>query len=183
MKMGSRAIFGFISIAVGIGIVLAMGNVSTLDCMRSSPETIQCDLISEGLLGSQSRQIQSLEGAKLDTKISVDRNGNRDRSRDRSGVSITLGDNDRDRDRHGRRVTKSYRVLLLDSDQEIPLTSVYSSGLKDKEQTVVQINRFIEQQSQSTLMIEKDNRGWVYPIGGGVMVVGIGFLISAAVPR
>lgn len=71
----------------------------------------------------------------------------------------------------------TYRVVLLGSDGETPLTSYYSSARKNREETAAAINAYLANPSQETLHIEQADR-WIFLLTGAFVTIGflsIGF--------
>lgn len=73
----------------------------------------------------------------------------------------------------------TYRVEMLTSDGEIPLTPVYSSGEKSKREKIKKINDFINNQTANFLIIKQDDRIFAYIFGRLFTLNGSGLMIGS----
>ncbi len=146
-------LFGGLFAAVGLIAITRFGQVTTLTCERVEPTLGSCQLISEGLLGSSSRQIPlpTLKGASVETKTSQSTGSSR---LNRTGVTYT------------------YRVILLTESGQIPFTSYSSSGKASKSSIASKINAFVKNPNQRLLTVKQDERWGVYLFGGILVAVG-----------
>lgn len=75
----------------------------------------------------------------------------------------------------------TYRVILITSNQEIPLTNMYSSGSKNKRVNKNKINNFLQNSSQKSLTVTQDDRFFLYPFGSIFFLVGGGVILGALI--
>jgi len=131
----------------GVFIILYMGKINILECQRRLSEEISCVLSRKGLLGEEIINLK--KGQLQQAKLGINRSDN----------------------------SNTYRVNLITKKGITPLTEVYSSGLKGKRNHIDQINRFINNPSNSSLIIIQDERWFAYPFGGVFVLVGAGLMI------
>lgn len=74
----------------------------------------------------------------------------------------------------------TYKVVISTSQGSLPLTSYSSSGVSEKETDASQINAFVQDSSQRSLIIRKDTRWLGYLIGGIFILVGGGLVVGLA---
>ncbi len=70
----------------------------------------------------------------------------------------------------------TYRVAVESDRGTYPITTIHSSGSAGKRQHRDQIERFIADSSQTSLVIAIDNRWWAYLFGGVFSLVGLAFI-------
>ncbi|MEB3231417.1 MAG: hypothetical protein VKJ64_10435 [Leptolyngbyaceae bacterium] len=135
--------FGLPFLGFGVLALVLFAKATTLECDRIEPKQIECTLVSEGVLGSDTQTISSgqLQGAEIEVNYDSD------------------GD--------------TYRVLLLTDTDPIPFTTVYSSGRSGKQEKVQQINAYLTNEHQKTLTIQQDDRMFGYILGGVFGTVGL----------
>lgn len=75
----------------------------------------------------------------------------------------------------------TYRVILITSKQEIPLTSMYSSGSKNKRVNKNKINNFLQNSNQISLTVTQDDRFFLYPFGSIFFLTGGGVILGALI--
>lgn len=133
-----------------IGVMFLTGHsLHSLRCTRTEPPTNQgtCQLVHRGLLG------QEAQSFPLDTLL---------------GARV-----DEDRNTDG---DFSYRVMILTSSGNLPLTSGFSAGFISKQSKVDRINQFIRQKDIATLSLRQDDRGLRYLLGAVFTLWGGGVL-------
>ncbi|MGY6528436.1 MAG: hypothetical protein ACXITR_00770 [Cyanobacterium sp.] len=131
---------------VGIFIIVDLGKVNTLECQKSLSREISCSLNRRNLLGEE---VITIEKGSLD--------------------KAELGVNSSDD-------SDTYRVNLITKEGIVPLTEVYSSGIKEKRDNTNQINYFINNSSDINLQIIQDDRWFAYPVGSVFVLSGAGLM-------
>lgn len=152
---------GCISLLMSV-VMFLYPNLYTFECRRLEPFTNQgkCELKSEGILGSESLfiSIESLQNAKVDERVSYD---------DDFGTS------------------KTYRVVIVTTEGNLPLTQAYTGGLNEhnkKLKMVKEIRAFINNQNNESLSIE-ENHSLIMNVGIILSVVGIIEILFAVYPH
>lgn len=160
----------------GIGLLsflfaLTLTPVTTLTCERSTPSqlssaTIQdapapatCELLKFNWLGLEKSKISisGLQGATVETKIDTYSDG---------------------------KMFSVYRVILFTNGSDVPFTNEYSANDDVSRQALIsQINTFVENPLQASLLVQQDNRLFgVISIGISSFFVLLSILVIAVVP-
>lgn len=131
-----RGGLGLLFFLVGLAVMLFLGQMVTLTCVRSQPPPGYCTLRSANMVSARETiiPITDLRGASLD---------------------ISYGDDG-----------ETYRVLLQTSDGSLPMTGYYSSGFKAKQRAVDQVNSFLMYDTMQTLYVKSDDRIWIAIFSG-----------------
>lgn len=129
-------------VLVGLLTIIFIGKLTTLKCDRLEATKMACELTTSSLLGGH---ITPIPTGQL------------------RGAEVEVGS--------GRSGGEVYRVALLTKNNSIPLSEGYSSGEEDKREKADQINAFIRNQGQASLIIQQDNR-WPFYLFGGFFTLG-----------
>ncbi len=133
-------ILGILLMAMGLGLSLRTGGDTTLSCER---EINRCELTRPRWLSQETETL----GIPLDQM--------QEARLQRSSSSSSSSDN--------------YRIVIATSRQDIPLVRYYSSGRGGKLQYVEQINRFLDDPTQTSLTLVYSDHwlAWVMLAGMG----------------
>jgi hypothetical protein len=131
---------------IGLLTIIFWGKLSTLKCARLEATQAACELTTSSLLGDHITPIPT--GQLRGAEVEVEKSS----------------------DGH------TYRVTLLTKNNRIPLNSMYSSGEEDKREKADQINAFIRNPGETSLIIQQDDRWFIY-IFGGCFTLGGGAII------
>ncbi|MEW5822096.1 MAG: hypothetical protein AB1782_18020 [Cyanobacteriota bacterium] len=143
-------IFGAVFAMAGLAVILFLACKTTLICERVQPSP-----------GGTCKLIQQKTFDRKEQEIPV--------------ASLLKAYVDEDHDDDGT----TYRVTLVTNTDEIPLTQIWSSGYDDKQKISSQINAYIQNQNETSLIVEQDDRMLVYILGGVFFVVGIGIVLGS----
>src|SRR5579883_9302 len=139
-----RLLWQVVVIALGVGLLLWSGPAK-LDCQRSQPNQVTCQLSKPGWLGLarwRQRAIRNLQGVTLNRYVD-------------DGVF--------------------YQVILRTSDGDLPLRPYQTSGLDNTRKTVVQIERFLNDPTANRLSVAQvDWVQWFVLLPGVCMLLGGG---------
>jgi hypothetical protein len=133
----------------GLPIIIFFGKLTTLKCARLEATQVACELTTSSLLGGHITPIPT--GQLRGAEVEVNESSDGD----------------------------TYRVALLTKNNSIPLSSVYSSGEEGKREKADQINAFIRNPGETSLIIQQDDRWFAYPFGGIFTLVGGGIILSS----
>ncbi len=158
--------FGSISVGaifLGMGTLIALlSQAHAFECRRLEPLTNkgQCELGSRGILGSESLSlpIESLQDADIEKSVT--------RWSGRSGAS--------------RRTTTTYRIVILTTEGNFPLSQSSNSERNKNQAEARKIRTFIDTKAQMSLSIGRDDRRLGYLFGG--IFAGIGATLILGVP-
>ncbi|NEQ97222.1 MAG: hypothetical protein F6K30_10940 [Cyanothece sp. SIO2G6] len=149
-----RFLFGVLFVGVGGLSLILFAKITTLECDRLEPKQIECTLVSEGVLGTNTTLIPPghLQGAKV--QVSEDSDSN-----------------------------DIYRVVLRTETGNVPFSAVYSSGRSGKQQKAEQINAYLNNVNQKVLTIQQDDRIFGYVFGGIFGLSGVAMMGSSLLSR
>jgi len=145
-----RGGLGLLFFIAGLAVMLFLGNKVTLECDRTSPAEANCTLSTATMIRTRERVIPV---ASMTGAV----------------VDVNHGDDG-----------DTYRVVLQTTSGSVPLTSIYSSGARAKQQAADQINSFLRYETQPTLFIKADDRIWIAIFSGIFAGSGALLLIQAA---
>jgi hypothetical protein len=148
---------GAVFLLVGLGVFAFGASLTTLTCERDGETPGNCTLAQQRPGRSTMRAIalEDVRGAEIEQRTSRSR-----RSRSGSGGSRS-------------RSSTTYRVVLLTTRGDIPLTGAYSSDYGAKQRQVDQLTTFLADGSARTLTLREDNRAFGYAIGGAFAAAGL----------
>jgi hypothetical protein len=184
--------FGIVFCLAGLTGISCFAKLTILECDRDRLEASQvnCEINSSGLLGKRNTpigtgikqaQIEVNRGDDSDTYFLSDNEtssltdyyflGN-----SRAKIEVNIGNSHSQIEVSQGDDSDTYRVSLLTNNGNIPLTDYYSSG-KSHFQRAKQINEFIRNQKQMSLIIKQDDRWFFLPLSL-FLLVGIGCIYS-----
>lgn len=135
-------------LAVGLFCIATMGQLTSLKCDRTAstpPTQGTCQLTATQLLESKTTEI-SLADLRQATVAT----------------------------RSNKKRKRTYQVMLQTKyGGEIPLTTYSSAGLGDYPAIAKQINDFLKNSQQATLLIQQDDRWFGYLLGGFFTGIGL----------
>jgi hypothetical protein len=136
---------GLLLIGFGVGTTALAAKLTTLDCERLAQQVNKgnCQLTSSSLLGKDTRTIEL--------------------------SSIQRAEMQR-RNQDGKLL---YRVVLITNDGDVPFVRSWSSGDSGKQAKVDNINGFLQNSGQASLLIKQDDRLLFYGIGGVLSLLGL----------
>jgi hypothetical protein len=141
------ALMGVALVLGGLAAIGEFAKVTTLTCDRLEPKYVKCELQTAGILDRE--DVSFPPNYLLGATVQ----------------EIELEDN------------TVYRVLLQTKNGDFPLTPTASSGAKGKEIMATQIETYLQEPNQKSLLIKSD-RSWVaYGIGGLFVFLGGGLII------
>jgi hypothetical protein len=126
-------------------IVVICGELSNLSCNRLEASQGMCQLVRSNLLGRQNIRIP----LNKFHGAKVEKNSGED--------------------------SDTYRVVIHTNNGEEPLTRQSDSDFDEKQAIVVEINNFIKNPRQKSLVVEQDTRLSMYLVGG--LIAACGFLV------
>ena len=155
---------GVVFLLVGLGVIAFGASLTTLTCERGGATQGSCTLTQQRPGRSTTRAIalEDLRGAEIESNTS------------RSRSSTSSG-----RTRSRSRTT--YRVVLLTTRGDIPLTGAYSSDYEAKQRQVDQLTTFLADGSARTLTLRQDNRAFGYVLGGAFAAAGLAAVTGGVV--
>lgn len=139
--------FGCLFWVMGASGLLLLSKVTTLSCERVEfSNQGNCELVQRGILGSKTRTLplQALQKAEVMQSVSQDEG----------------------------RTYYTYRLVFHTPQGELPFTSYWSSEQQIKEQQAAQVNAYLQEVNQPTLVIRQDDRRLALVLGGFWGVVG-----------
>lgn len=141
-------VFSTVFLGFGLFAIITFGQLTILKCDRSNPPTAMlqgtCQLTATRLLDSKTTEIPLNEL--------------------RQATIATRTDSKRKR---------TYQVILQTQRGEVPFTFYSSSGLGDHHAIANQINAFLKNSQQATLLVKQDDRWFGYLVGGVFTLVGL----------
>lgn len=146
-------IVGTMLLGAGILVALSAATVNTFECRRLEPPTNQgkCELSAQRILGSESISLPIESLQGAEVEESIN-----------SEETIT------------------YRVVILTTEGNFPLTQHYTGGQSEESQNIVrEIRSFIQTETQESLYIEQDDPLVLYLVGGMLGVVGVIVILRA----
>ena len=133
-------------------LILTLGSqITSLTCQRSDVTDANCHIKTRSSLGSSEQSIL-LEQLQ--------------------GAKIQNYQN--------REQNSLYRVLLITSDQPIPLTPYFSSDYLNQQHIVEQLELFIEDEEAKVFRIQDYGRSWVYVLGSVALMAGVVSAVAGA---
>jgi hypothetical protein len=156
---------GVVFLLVGLGVIAFGASLTTLTCERGGATQGSCTLTQQRPGRSTTRAIalEDLRGAEIESRTSRSRSSTSGSSRNRSRSSTT------------------YRVVLLTTRGDIPLTGAYSSDYEAKQRLVDQLTAFLADGSARTLTLRQDNRAFGYALGGAFAAAGLAAVTGGVV--
>ncbi|OQY56111.1 MAG: hypothetical protein DRR08_13865 [Candidatus Parabeggiatoa sp. nov. 2] len=135
---------------VGVVIIILFSKASSFTCERVPPNQGRCELIYSHFLMSKSIiiSINDLKGTEVVTT----------RARQMDNFFI---------------LKPYYRVILITPTQRIPLTPYGTSSREEQEALAAKINAFLKKTPETSLLIKRDNRWFIYILGSILIVVGL----------
>ena len=135
---------------IGVVIIILLSKASTFACERALPNQGRCELTHSNFVLSRTAvlPIQDLKGAEVVM------------THTRQMDSFFL------RQPH-------YRVLLLTQTEKIPLTLYGTTNHEPQDAIAAEINAYLNNPHETSLLIAWDNRWLAYILGGIFIVVGL----------
>ena len=149
---------GVVFLLVGLGVIAFGASLTTLTCERGGATSGSCTLTQQrpGRSATRAIALQDMRGAEIEQNTSRSR-----RSRSSGGTSSRS------------RSSTTYRVVLLTTRGDIPLTGGYSSDYGAKQRQVDQLTSFLADVSARALTLREDNRAFGYALGGAFAAAGL----------
>jgi len=144
-RKAQMLLFGLIAICLGIMALILGGQTTVLRCTRPEPSRVVCvkQVKWLGAVPVREETVEDVRRAVVDEHI--------------SGV-------------HRKR---SYRVELISSQGNVPLTAYYSTPYWQYEETAAQINAYLKSDAEDTFEIREGNALLAILPGGGLIVAGL----------
>jgi hypothetical protein len=146
-------ILGLILVVAGLAVMFFFARVAELECSRPEPSTVQCV-----------KEIKWLGVVSM----------NKETIRDVRGAQV-----DESCDEDGC----TYRVRVIASQGDVPLTGYYSSGRSAKERTADQINAYVARGGEEPLTVSDGSVILGALVGGAFAVAGLIAAVAGVLGR
>lgn len=159
-------LLGLITTPVGL-LAIASSQVTTFACSRIESVQEHCELTSKQLLDTTTQTIllADIQEATVDSQFSLRNSYSR-----RNSDSRRIGHSRQDSYSEG---IYTYRVVFVPTQGEIPFTDYWTSDLDEKQAIANQVNTYLQDRNQSTLLVEQDDRLLSYSLGGLLTSIGL----------
>jgi hypothetical protein len=134
-------------LAIGLAIVYFFARSHTLECVRNHAGGVGATITHSGINYCKKERIPAGELLRAELEV--------DSSQDSEGKSST-----------------SYRVRLITMKYTTFLTNTGSSNYADASRKIEQINYFIQESTQKSMLLTQDNRLGGYIFGGFFGIIG-----------
>ncbi len=135
---------------IGVVIIILLSKASTFTCERAQPNQGRCELKHSNFVMSKIFiiSINDLKGAEVVM------------AHTRQMDSFFI-------------LRPHYRVILLTPTEKIPLTLYGTTNHETQDAIAAEINAYIKNPDETSLLIKRDNRWLIYILGGIFIVVGV----------